>query len=49
MYHSGDDLSAIVCDPGSLVFKVGYAGDDFPRSLKYSVSIYYYVSTFILV
>jgi hypothetical protein len=41
MYNSGDDLSAIVCDPGSLILKTGYAGDDFPRSLKNSVRFLY--------
>jgi hypothetical protein len=37
-YHSGDDIGAVVCDPGSYYLKVGFAGDDYPRSYKSSVN-----------
>ena len=32
MYHSGDDIGAIVADFGSYATKVGYAGDDSPKA-----------------
>jgi actin-related protein len=32
MYSGGDSLGAIVVDAGSYSFRVGYAGDDFPRA-----------------
>ena len=31
MYHTGDDLGVVVCDPGSYSMRVGFAGDDYPR------------------
>lgn len=32
MYSAGDTLGAIVADTGSYSFRVGHAGDDFPRA-----------------
>jgi len=32
MYSGGDSLGAIVADAGSYSFRVGYAGDDYPRA-----------------
>jgi hypothetical protein len=32
MFHSGDDINAIVADIGSYSCRIGYAGDDTPRA-----------------
>lgn len=32
MFHSGDDIQAIVADIGSASCRVGHAGDDTPRA-----------------
>lgn len=32
MFHSGDDIGAIVADIGSQNARVGFAGDDYPKS-----------------
>jgi hypothetical protein len=37
-YTSGDTVNAIVADFGSYASKVGYAGEDYPRSYFRSVS-----------
>ena len=39
-YTSGDSVNAIVADFGSYASKVGYAGEDYPRSYFRSVSSY---------
>lgn len=31
MYHSGEDIGAIVADFGSSFIRIGAAGDDIPR------------------
>ena len=38
MYCGGDDLGAIVADIGSVSARIGYAGEDYPRSYFPSVS-----------
>lgn len=37
MYHSGDDIGAIVADIGSFSTRVGFAGEDSPRAYVQSV------------
>ena len=37
MYNSGDELGALVCDVGSCAIRVGYAGEDYPKSYTPSV------------
>jgi hypothetical protein len=32
MFHSGDDIGAIVADIGSQNARVGFAGEDYPKS-----------------
>jgi actin-related protein len=36
MYHSGQDIGAVVGDLGSTTTKIGLAGEDFPRLACYS-------------
>lgn len=36
-YTSGDSVNAIVADLGSYATKIGYAGEDYPRSYFRSV------------
>jgi actin-related protein len=38
MYHSGDDVGAIVADIGSFSTRIGHAGDDVPAAYFPSVS-----------
>ena len=39
MYHSGDDLNAIVADIGSYSTRIGYAGEDAPKAYIPTVRI----------
>jgi actin-related protein len=36
-FHSGDQVNAVVADIGSFYTKIGFAGDDAPRSYFRSV------------
>jgi len=38
MFYGGDDIGAIVADIGSQNTRIGFAGEDFPKSLISSVS-----------
>ena len=38
MFHSGDDLGALIADIGSYATRVGFAGEDSPRAYLPSVS-----------
>ena len=40
MFHSGDELGAIVADIGSGSTRIGFAGDDGPRACFSTVSIF---------
>ena len=39
-YNSGDTVNAVVADLGSYATKIGYAGEDYPRSYFRSVCLY---------
>ena len=34
--YGGDEINAIVLDPGSYTTRIGYAGDDFPKVITSS-------------
>ena len=38
MFHSGDDINAIVADIGTTSCRIGFAGDDTPKSYFPTVS-----------
>ena len=35
--YAGDEINAIVLDPGTYTTRIGYSGDDFPKTMVPSV------------
>jgi hypothetical protein len=47
-YNSGDTVNAVVADLGSYATKIGYAGEDYPRSYFRSVCLYSNITIIII-
>ena len=48
-YNSGDTVNAVVADLGSYATKIGYAGEDYPRSYFRSVCLYFNIIIIIII
>ncbi|MGK3751992.1 MAG: hypothetical protein ACI8RD_004296 [Bacillariaceae sp.] len=46
-YNSGDTVNAVVADLGSYATKIGYAGEDYPRS--YFRSVRFHFNTIVII